>query len=116
MNKMVSTSINNFNQETLFDKHNQYLIYKGGFNSDNSTSSYNKSKSIISTLYENQKNKDDKIFGDPFKNIDINNNKKKEEPPVKFFQTKPRIFDDKLLLNYQFVKKNQFLKLKEIMS
>jgi hypothetical protein len=116
MNKMVSTSINNFNQETLFDKHNQYLIYKGGFNSDNSISSYNKSKSIISTLYENQKNKDDKIFGDPFKNIDINNNKKKEEPPVKFFQNKPRIFDDKLLLNYQFVKKNQFLKLKEIMS
>jgi hypothetical protein len=116
MNKMVSTSTNNFNQETLFDKHNQYLIYKGGFNSDNSTSSYNKSKSIISTLYENQKNKDDKIFGDPFKNIDINNNKKNEEPPVKFFQNKPRIFDDKLLLNYQFVKKNQFLKLKEIMS
>jgi hypothetical protein len=41
---------------------------------------------------------------------------KNEEPKIGIFQNKPRIFNDKLMVNYQLVKKNQFYKLKNIMT
>ena len=94
------------------DKQNQFLVYNVACNTDISSSSNNKNISIFTD--ENQKNKEDKIFGDPFKNIKTNY--KNEEPPIMVFQNKPRIFDDKLMVHYQLLKKNQFSKLKKIMS
>ena len=114
MNKIIQTNITNAKQETLYDKHNQVLVYNSACNTDISSSShYTKNNSKYSNIIENKKNSKDKIFGDPFKNLDRNN--KNKPPPISLFQTKPRIFDDKLLVNYQLFKKNQFLKLKKIM-
>ena len=114
MNKIIQTNITNAKQETLYDKHNQVLVYNSACNTDISSSShYTKNNSKYSNIIENKKNRKDKIFGDPFKNLDRNN--KNKPPPISLFQTKPRIFDDKLLVNYQLFKKNQFLKLKKIM-
>ena len=113
MNQIISTNIANANQEKLFDKRNQFLVYNSGVNTDISSSSNYKNISKLSSFAESQKNKVDKIFGDPFKNLKTNN--KNEEPPIKRFQNKPRIFDDKLMVNYHLLKKNQFMKLKQIM-
>ena len=55
----------------------------------------------------------DKIFGDPFKNWEKKN--KIKLAPNNLFQTKPRILDDKLMVNYQLFKKHQFSELKKIM-
>ena len=112
VNQIISTNIANTQMETLFDKQNQFLVYNVACNTDISSSSNNKNISIFTD--ENQKNKEDKIFGDPFKNIKTNY--KNEEPPITVFQNKPRIFDDKLMVHYQLLKKNQFSKLKKIMS
>ena len=113
MNQIMSTDIVNAKQEKLYDKHNQFLVYNSGMNTDISSSSNYKNISKFSSFTESQKNKVDKIFGDPFKNLKTNN--KNEEPPIKNFQNKPRIFDDKLMVNYHLLKKNQFMKLKQIM-
>jgi hypothetical protein len=112
VNQIISTNIANTQMETLFDKQNQFLVYNVACNTDISSSSNNKNISIFTD--ENQKNKEDKIFGDPFKNMKTNY--KNEEPPIRVFQNKPRIFDDKLMVHYQLLKKNQFSKLKKIMS
>ena len=114
MNQIISTNINNAKQEKLYDKQNQFLVYNAGINTDNSSSSNYKNISKLSSVSKTQKNIEDKIFGDPFKNIKTNN--KVEEPPIKFFQNKPRIYHDKLLVNYHLLKKNQFLKLQKIMN
>jgi hypothetical protein len=113
MNQIMSTDIVNAKQEKLYDKHNQFLVYNSGMNTEISSSSNYKNISKFSSFTESQKNKVDKIFGDPFKNLKTNN--KNEEPPIKTFQNKPRIFDDKLMVNYHLLKKNQFMKLKQIM-
>ena len=114
MNKIISTNITNAKQETLYDKHNQYLIYNAACNTDiSSTSNYSRNNSKNTTRVENKKIMTDKIFGDPFKNMEKKNKIKPE--PVNLFQTKPRILDDKLLVNYQLFKKHQFLELKKIM-
>ena len=114
MNQIISTNINNAKREILFDKQNQYLVYNSGVNTDISSSSdYKKNSSKYSELIGTNKNKEDKIFGDPFKNLKQNDRNK--EPKIRKFQNKPRIFNDKLMVNYQFVKKSQFNKLKEIM-
>ena len=114
MNQIISTNISNTKQEILFDKQNQYLVYNSGVNTDiSSASEYKKSRPQFSGFVETNANKIDKIFGDPFKNLKKNKN---EEPKIGIFQNKPRIFNDKLMVNYQLVKKNQFNKLKNIMT
>ena len=115
MNKIISTNINNANQETVYDKYNQVLVYNAAYNTDTSSSAnHQKAKSKTINKYENQKNKEDKIFGDPFKNLKQND--KNKEPPIKLFQNKPRVFNDKMLFNYQLLKKNKFIKLKKIIN
>ena len=113
INQIITTDIVNTKQEKVFDKQNQLLVYNVACNTDISSSS-NKNKSKMSSVNEILKNKEDKIFGDPFKDIIVNY--KNEEPPIKTFQNKPRIFDDKLMIYYQLMKKNQFSKLQKIMS
>ena len=112
--KIFMNNLHDYNFEKVFDKRNQFLVYNTGTNTDNSSTN-NKSKSKLSPSYsDNKMETEDKIFGNPFKDIKPPN--KNEEPPVQIFQNKPRIFDDKLLIKYQLHKKNQFLKLKNIMS
>ena len=114
MNKIISTNITNSKQETLYDKHNQYLVYNAACNTDiSSTSNYSRNNSKNTTKVENKKIMTDKIFGDPFKNWEKKN--KIKLAPNNLFQTKPRILDDKLLVNYQLFKKHQFSELKKIM-
>ena len=114
MNKIISTNITNSKQETLYDKHNQYLVYNAACNTDiSSTSNYSRNNSKNTTKVENKKIMTDKIFGDPFKNWEKKN--KIKLMPNNLFQTKPRILDDKLLVNYQLFKKHQFSELKKIM-
>ena len=114
MNKIISTNITNSKQETLYDKHNQYLVYNAACNTDiSSTSNYSRNNSKNTTKVENKKIMTDKIFGDPFKNWEKKN--KIKLTPNNLFQTKPRILDDKLLVNYQLFKKHQFSELKKIM-
>ena len=114
MNQIISTNISNTKQEILFDKQNQYLVYNSGVNTDiSSASEYKKNRPQFSGFVETNANKIDKIFGDPFKNL---KNDKNKEPKIGIFQNKPRIFNDKLMVNYQLVKKNQFNKLKNIMT
>ena len=115
MNKIISTNINNAKQEAVYDKYNQIFAYNVGCNTDiSSSSNHQKSKSKIIDKHENQKNKEDKIFGDPFKNLKQND--KNKEPPIKLFQNKPRVFNDKMLFNYQLLKKNKFIKLKKMIN
>ena len=114
MNQIISTNVKNSRQEKLYDKQNQFLVYNAGMNTDNSSSSNYKNISKLSSFTKTNKNQEDKIFGDPFKNLKKDN--KIEEPPIRKFQNKPRIFDDKLMINYQLLKKNQFLKLQKIMN
>ena len=114
MNKIISTNITNSKQETLYDKHNQYLVYNAACNTDiSSTSNYSRNNSKNTTKVENKKIMTDKIFGDPFKNWE--KKKKIKLAPNNLFQTKPRILDDKLMVNYQLFKKHQFSELKKIM-
>ena len=114
MNKIISTNITNSKQETLYDKHNQYLVYNAACNTDiSSTSNYSRNNSKNTTKVENKKIMTDKIFGDPFKNWEKKN--KIKLAPNNLFQTKPRILDDKLMVNYQLFKKHQFSELKKIM-
>ena len=114
MNKIISTNITNSKQETLYDKHNQYLVYNAACNTDiSSTSNYSRNNSKNTTKLENKKIMTDKIFGDPFKNWEKKN--KIKLAPNNLFQTKPRILDDKLMVNYQLFKKHQFSELKKIM-
>ena len=114
MNKIISTNITNSKQETLYDKHNQYLVYNAACNTDiSSTSNYSRNNSKNTTKVENKKIMTDKIFGDPFKNWEKKN--KIKLAPNNLFQTKPRILDDKLLVIYQLFKKHQFSELKKIM-
>ena len=114
MNKIISTNITNSKQETLYDKHNQYLVYNAACNTDiSSTSNYSRNNSKNTTKVENKKIMTDKIFGDPFKNWEKKN--KIKLTPNNLFQTKPRILDDKLMVNYQLFKKHQFSELKKIM-
>ena len=113
-NKIISTNITNSKQEKLYDKHNQYLVYNAACNTDiSSTSNYSKNNSKNTTKVENKKTMTDKIFGDPFNNFEKKN--KIKLAPNDLYQTKPRILDDKLLVNYQIFKKHQFLELKKIM-
>ena len=112
--KLFTTSGNNLLEEIINGKNN-YLIYNGG----NKSSDSNKIK--FQSRAKSSSNKDSEtensIFGKPFKNIEKNNKKKENlEPPIKYFENKPRIFDDKLLLQFQLDKKNNFLKLKQIME
>ena len=112
--KIFMNNLHDYNFEKVFDKRNQFLVYNTGTNTDNSSTN-NKSKSKLSPSYsDNKMETEDKIFGNPFKDIKPPN--QNEEPPVQIFQNKPRIFNDKLLIKYQLLKKNQFLKLKNIMS
>ena len=114
MNEIISTNITNSKQETLYDKHNQYLVYNAACNTDiSSTSNYSRNNSKNTTKVENKKIMTDKIFGDPFKNWEKKN--KIKLAPNNLFQTKPRILDDKLMVNYQLFKKHQFSELKKIM-
>ena len=114
MNKIISTNITNSKQETLYDKHNQYLVYNAACNTDiSSTSNYSRNNSKNTTKVENKKIMTDKIFGDPFKNWEKKNKIKLTSNNL--FQTKPRILDDKLMVNYQLFKKHQFSELKKIM-
>ena len=114
MNKIISTNVTNGQQQTLYDKNNQFLVYNAACNTDiSSTINYSRNNSKYSSKLENKKITEDKIFGDPFRNLEKNS--KNKPPPLNLFQTKPRIFDDKLLVNYQLFKKNQFLELKKIM-
>ena len=77
MNKIIQTNITNAKQETLYDKYNQVLVYNSACNTDISSSShYTKNNSKYSNIIENKKNRKDKIFGDPFKNLDRNNKNK----------------------------------------
>ena len=70
-----------------------------------------------SSIYRESSETEDEIFGIAFRNFGKNKNKKKIiEPPIREFQNKPRIFDDKLLLQFQLDKKNNFLKLKKLME
>ena len=113
-NKIISTNNTNSKQETLYDKHNQYLVYNAACNTDiSSISNYSRNNSKNTTKVENKKIMTDKIFGDPFKNMEKKN--KIKLAPNNLFQTKPRILGDKLLVNYQIFKKHQFLELKKIM-
>ena len=113
-NKIISTNNTNSKQETLYDKHNQYLVYNAACITDiSSISNYSRNNSKNTTKVENKKIMTDKIFGDPFKNMEKKN--KIKLAPNNLFQTKPRILGDKLLVNYQIFKKHQFLELKKIM-
>lgn len=114
INQIISTTTNSTKQEKIYDKQNQFLVYNSAYNTDISSKSNNKNSSKISSLNKTNTIKEDRIFGDPFKNI--KKNYKNEEPPIKTFQNKPRILDDKLMVHLQLLKKNQFSKLKKIMD
>ena len=108
--KNIITTYNNNLKEDLINRKNNYLIYNGLNN--NISKNRNKSSS-----YRDSNETEDGIFGSPFRNFEKNKNKKKNiEPPIREFQNKPRIFDDKLLLQFQLDKKNKFLKLKKLME
>ena len=108
--KNIITTYKNNLKEDLINRKNNYLIYNGLNN--NISKNRNKSSS-----YRDSNETEDGIFGIPFRNFKKNKNKKKNiEPPIREFQNKPRIFDDKLLLQFQLDKKNNFLKLKKLME
>ena len=112
--KLFTTSGNNLLEEIINGKNN-YLIYNGGNKSSDSNKIKFQSRAKSSSNRDSET--ENSIFGKPFKNIEKNNKKKENlEPPIKYFENKPRIFDDKLLLQFQLDKKNNFLKLKQIME
>ncbi len=112
--KMFTTNEHNYQEEIINGYNNNYLIYNGGNNFNthsNKNRNQNRAKSSNFREYENE----DLIFGNPFRK-NKNNNNDDLSPPIRVFESKPRIFDDKLLLQFQLDKKNQFLKLKNIME
>ena len=107
--KNIITTYDNNLKEDLLNGNNNYLIYNG-FN--NISKNRNKSSS-----FRDISETEDGIFGNAFKNFEKNKNKKRNaEPPLRVFQNKPRIFDDKLMLQFQLDKKNNFLRLKQLME
>ena len=109
--KLFTTNENNYVEE-IINGTNNYLIYNGGNNIGVGTNK-SKTQSRAKSSYRESES-DDTIFGNPFKKVKTKN--KDIEPPLKVFENKPRIFDDKLLLQLQLDKKNQFLRLKQIME
>lgn len=109
--KIYSTNVNNLKEE-IINGNNNYLIYNLENNLDTDQTS-NKRRANSSGYRETKT--EDLIFGNPFKNFG-SNKKNNLYPPLKYFQNKPRIFDDKLLLQFQLDKKNQFLKLKKMIE
>ena len=103
--KMYTIDDKNSKEEIIDGTKNNFLIYNTKSIETNRSKSQSKTK--FSTYKENEY--EDPIFGNPFKNI--NNNQK--EPQLKEFQNKPRIFDDKILLQFQLDKRNEFFKLKQ---
>jgi hypothetical protein len=103
--KMYTIDDKNSKEEIIDGTKNNFLIYNTKSIETNRTKSQSKTKP--SNYKENES--EDPIFGNPFKNINNNQN----EPTVKKFQNKPRIFDDKILLQFQLDKRNEFLKLKQ---
>ena len=103
--KMYTIDDKNSKEEIIDGTKNNFLIYNTKSIETNKSKSQSKTK--FSTYKENEY--EDPIFGNPFKNI--NNNQK--EPQLKEFQNKPRIFDDKILLQFQLDKRNEFFKLKQ---
>ena len=102
--KIFATNQNN--KEDILSGNNNYLVYNGLNNTENKSNIPSRSKSAYK---ENEIRNN--IFGNTFKNI-----KNINEPSLKYFENKPRIFDDTLLLQFQLDKKNQFLRLKQIME
>jgi hypothetical protein len=103
--KMYTIDDKNSKEEIIDGTKNNFLIYNTKSIETNRTKSQSKTKP--SNYKENES--EDPIFGNPFKNINNNQN----EPTVKKFQNKPRIFDDKILLQFQLDKRNEFFKLKQ---
>ena len=103
--KMYTIDDKNSKEEIIDGTKNNFLIYNTKSIETNRSKSQSKTKP--SNYKENES--EDPIFGNPFKNINNNQN----EPTVKKFQNKPRIFDDKILLQFQLDKRNEFLKLKQ---
>ena len=112
--KLFTTSGNNLLEEIINGKNN-YLIYNGGNKSIDSSKNKFQSRAKSSTNRDSES--ENSIFGKPFKNIEKSNKKKDDlSPPIKYFENRTRIFDDKLLLQFQLDKRNNFLKLKQIME
>ncbi len=112
--KMFTTNEHNYKEE-IINGYNNYLIYNGVNTIDTSkNNNINKSQSRAKSSSYRESETLDLIFGNPFKKK--NNNNDNVGPTIKNFQNKPRIFDDKLLLQFQLDKKNKFLKLKQIME
>ena len=111
--KMFTTNEHNYKEE-IINGNNNYLIYNGVNTIDTSkNNNINKNQSRAKSSSYRESETLDLIFGNPFKK---NNNNDNVGPTIRHFQNKPRIFDDKLLLQFQLDKKNQFLKLKQIME
>ena len=101
--RMYTTTRNNKKEEIKVGiKNNNYYVYNFEQNkSKNMSASLQKSKA--SNVEKN------KIFEDNF------HSEKKKEPEIRVFENKPRVFDDKFMLQLQLDKKNKFLKLKQLM-
>ena len=110
--KIFSTNANNLKEE-IINGTNNYLIYNLGNNLDTDQTS-NKRRTKSSGYRETET--EDTIFGNPFKKGEEINKKNALYPPLRYFENKPRIFDDKLLLQFQLDKKNHFLQLKKLME
>ena len=102
--KIIATHQNY--REDILSGNNNYLVYNREKNIENRSNMESRSKSgYKETEIGNN------IFGNSFKDL-----KNKSQPPLKYFETKPRFFDDKLLLQFQLDKKNKFLRLKQKME
>ena len=104
--KMFTTKGTRINEEIISGNNNNFLIYNT--NSIDTSKSKNQSKAKSESHFESES--EDAIFGNPFKNL----KKNIKHPPLKVFQNKPRFFDDKIMLQLQLEKKNQFSKLKQL--
>ena len=110
--KLFTTNEDNLVEE-IINGTNNYLIYNSG-NNIGIDKNNNKTQSRARSSIYRESDTEGSIFGNTFtkikkKNINI-------EPPIRYFENKPRIFDDKLLLQLQLDKRNQFLKLKQLME
>ena len=108
--KLFTTNEDNLVEE-IINGTNNYLIYNSG---NNIGINNNKEQSRARSSIYRESDTEGSIFGNTFAKI----KKKKidKEPPIRYFENKPRIFDDKLLLQLQLDKRNQFLKLKQMME
>jgi hypothetical protein len=111
--KMYTTNEHNYQEEILNGYSNNFLIYNGGNNIDTHSNKKRTQTRARSSSYKESET-EDFIFGNPFKKNKNNNDNL--SPPLRVFESKPRIFDDKLLLQFKLDKKNQFLRLKNIME